>query len=108
MSQRAGVRGRRYHAGADDDCKRPGMRDAQPMGGGHRTAPAAPPPAKTPPAGDDAACRRLELRAVRLERVVAALRSQAGQYGPSAPPPLRRAIRDYQAELAAVRRRLSS
>jgi hypothetical protein len=46
-------------------------------------------------------------RAARLDRVAAALRARAGQYGPSAPTALRRAIGDYQAEFAAVRRLLA-
>jgi hypothetical protein len=46
-------------------------------------------------------------RAARRDRVAAALRGQAGQYGPSAPTALRRAIGDYQAEFAAVRRLLA-
>jgi hypothetical protein len=101
------VSGQRYQAAADDDCRRRGTRDAQRMDGGHRAPPAGPPRAKAPRPGDDAARRRLELRAVRLERVVAALRSQSGQYEPRAPASLRRAIGDYEAELAAVRRLLA-
>jgi hypothetical protein len=82
------------------------------MGGGRPSAPAGRPragPVASQEAGEaDGARRRLELRAAQLDRVVAALRSQAGRYGRSAPAPLRCAIGDYQAELAAVRRRLSS
>jgi hypothetical protein len=81
------------------------------MSGRHRTAPAAPlrREAVASPAGGEAeAARRLELHAARLERVLAALRSQARGYGPHAPAPLRHAIDDYQAELAAVRRLLAT
>jgi hypothetical protein len=69
------------------------------MGEGQRFAPRA---------TEQTARRHLELREVRLERVVAALRSQAGRYEPRAPTSLRSAIDDYQADLAAVRRLLAS
>jgi anti-sigma factor RsiW len=50
---------------------------------------------------------RLEQRAARLDRVVAALRARARAYDDVAvPPPLHHSLTDFQRELDAVRARL--
>lgn len=53
---------------------------------------------------------RLERRAVRLDRVVAELRSQARTYGdrPAVPLPLRQSMADFQRELDRIRERLTA
>jgi hypothetical protein len=58
--------------------------------------------------GRDLERRRLEHRARRLHLVVAALRARAGAASASGsvPPALHRALSDFSAELASVRRRL--
>jgi anti-sigma factor RsiW len=52
---------------------------------------------------------RLEQRAARLDRVIAALRARARAYGDVAvPPPLDHSLTDFQRELDAVRTRLAA
>ena len=53
----------------------------------------------------------LTIRAVRLEKLIAALRTQAGQYGAgpgSVPPALRDVIAEYEAQLDAIGERRPS
>ena len=51
---------------------------------------------------------RLERRAARLDRVIAALRARTRAYDAAAvPPPLRHSLTDFQRELDAVRTRLA-
>ena len=64
-------------------------------------SPTTPGPTSAPPV-DPA---KLTIRAVRLEKLIAALRAQAGTYGPragSVPAALRDVIAEYEAQLDAT------
>jgi hypothetical protein len=59
--------------------------------------------------GADLERDRLEARAARLDRVIAALRARARAYEATAVPrPLRHSLTDFQHELDAVRERLAA
>lgn len=65
---------------------------------------------RAPTLGEDLARRRAEVRVLRLERVLSALRDREQVYERegAVPPPLRAAIRDFSTELEQMRSELAS
>lgn len=74
---------------------------------GSASQPATP---REPTLGEALARRRAEVRVLRLERVLSALRDRQKHYedAGTVPPPLRAAIRDFSSELEHARAELTS
>jgi len=62
--------------------------------------------ADTTAPGDYLEYRRMQSHALRIDRVIVALRTQACAYSGSCPPALDRCITDFERELATVESRL--